>query len=213
MTEFLAVLTIATLAVISPGPDFVMLTKNSLLYGKTSGMYTAYGISLAVLVHVGYTLFGIGYIISQSIILFNVMKAIGSLYLIYLGMKMFLSKRTDITQNSNLSHDKVLTNKSAFKQGFICNVTNPKTTIFILSIFIQVVDSNTPLVQQVLYGILIAGLHLIWFSILATGFAKVAHNKAINSIKHYFEKVAGAILVLLGIKLLVSSKQFLKVFE
>lgn len=207
MTEFIAVLTIAALAVISPGPDFVMITKNSLVHGKTPGMYTAYGISLAVLVHVAYTLFGIGYIISQSIILFNVLKAIGSLYLIYIGLKMFLGKRTDIVQSDNHLHEeKSLSKKQAFRQGFICNVTNPKTTIFILSIFIQVIHPDTPLMQQFLYGVLIALLHLIWFSILATGFAKVARNKAINGIKHYFEKVAGAILVLLGVKLLVSSK-------
>ncbi|ANF49166.1 hypothetical protein A0O34_00710 [Chryseobacterium glaciei] len=93
MTEFIAVMTIAILATISPGPDFVLVTKKSLVHGKTPGIYTAIGISLAVMVHVGYTLFGIGYIISQSILLFTVLKTVGSLYLIYIGIKMFLAKK------------------------------------------------------------------------------------------------------------------------
>lgn len=206
MTEFIAVMTIAILATISPGPDFVLVTKNSLIHGKTPGIYTAMGISLAVLVHVGYTLFGIGYVISQSILLFTVLKAVGSLYLIYIGVKMFLAKKENITRDTgeNASVNE-LSSKKAFKQGFICNVTNPKTTIFILSIFIQVVSPSTAIFEQLLYGLAISGIHAIWFSLLATGFARVARNKAINSIKHYFEKIAGAILVLLGIKLLTSS--------
>ncbi|MCV9927562.1 LysE family transporter [Flavobacterium sp. LS1R49] len=206
MTEFIAVMTIAILATISPGPDFVLVTKNSLVHGKTLGIYTAIGISLAVMVHVGYTLFGIGYIISQSILLFTVLKTVGSLYLIYIGIKMFLAKKGNITQDTNQNIKvNALSPKMAFKQGFICNVTNPKTTIFILSIFIQVVSPNTPILEQLFYGLAISGIHFIWFSLLATGFARVARNKAINSIKHYFEKAAGVILVLLGIKLLTSS--------
>lgn len=66
MTELLAVITITLVAVISPGPDFAMVTRNSLMRSRRAGVLTAWGIGLGVLVHVAYTLVGVGLLIQQS---------------------------------------------------------------------------------------------------------------------------------------------------
>ncbi|MET4727496.1 threonine/homoserine/homoserine lactone efflux protein [Lysobacter enzymogenes] len=70
MQELLAVVTITSLAVISPGPDFAMVSRNSLLQSRRAGVLTALGIALGVWVHVGYTLLGVGLVIRESLQLY-----------------------------------------------------------------------------------------------------------------------------------------------
>ncbi|CAB3939960.1 hypothetical membrane protein [Pseudomonas knackmussii B13] len=71
MTELIAVVTITLLAVISPGPDFATVTRNSLMLSRRAGVLTALGIGLGILVHITYTLIGVGLLIQQSLWLFN----------------------------------------------------------------------------------------------------------------------------------------------
>ena len=92
MTELIAVITITLLAIISPGPDFAMVTRNSLLQSRRAGVFTALGIGLGVLVHVAYTLVGVGLLIEQSPWLFNTLRLAGACYLIYLGVKMLRAR-------------------------------------------------------------------------------------------------------------------------
>src|SRR3546814_20934556 len=92
MTELLAVITITLLAVISPGPDFAMVTRNSLMLSRRAGMLTALGIGLGVLVHVTYTLVGVGLLIQQSLWLFTALKLVGDAYLIYHRLTMLRAK-------------------------------------------------------------------------------------------------------------------------
>lgn len=92
MTELIAVVTFTLLAVISPGPDFAMVTRNSLTLSRRAGVLTALGIGLGVLVHLTYTLLGVGLLIEQSLWLFNAIKLVGAAYLIYLGVTMLRTK-------------------------------------------------------------------------------------------------------------------------
>lgn len=88
MTELLVVITITVLAVLSPGPDFAMVTRNSLVLSRRHGVFTALGIGLGVMLHIGYTLFGVGLLVKESLLLFSVLKIAGALYLVYLGIRM-----------------------------------------------------------------------------------------------------------------------------
>src|SRR4051794_38296050 len=92
MLELIAVATITILAVISPGADFAMVTRNSLVISRRAGILTALGIGAGVLVHVTYSLLGVGLLISQSILLLNILKLIGAVYLLWLGITMLRAK-------------------------------------------------------------------------------------------------------------------------
>jgi len=74
MLELFTVASITVLAVISPGADFAMVTRNSMMLSRRAGILTAVGIALGVLVHVAYSLLGVGLIISRSILLFNMIS-------------------------------------------------------------------------------------------------------------------------------------------
>ncbi len=95
MLELVSVITITLLAVISPGADFAMVSRNSMFLSRRAGLLTALGISLGVLVHVSYSMLGIGLLISQSILLFNLVKFAGAAYLIWLGIGMLRSRKLD----------------------------------------------------------------------------------------------------------------------
>ena len=100
MIEAVAVATITILAVISPGADFAMVTRNSMMRSRRAGMLTSVGISLGVLVHVAYSMAGIGLLISRSILLFSAIKFAGAAYLIYLGITMLKARKIDATADA-----------------------------------------------------------------------------------------------------------------
>ena len=128
------------LAAVSPGPDFVMTVRNSLCYSRRAGIYTAVGISLALLVHLFYCAAGIGYIISKSVLLFSVLKMLGAGYLIYLGIGSILAKGSRLDMmNEKAGTD--LTKFQAFRMGFLTNVLNPKATLFFMSLFTLVIGN------------------------------------------------------------------------
>ena len=162
--EFSTVFFITLLAVITPGSDFVITIKNSISTSKVSGIYTALGISVAILVHTLYTLIGIGFFLSKSETLLLTIRIIGALYLIYLGIFSII----------NSGHIEVISfkkrkisNIDSFRSGFFTNLFNPKATIFYLSIFTQIVSNKTPLLIKIFYGISISLVCFTWFSLVA----------------------------------------------
>src|SRR5579871_852922 len=92
LAEFITVASLHLLAVMSPGPDFVLISRNSLVYSRKTGIYSALGLALGISVHITYSLIGIGYIISKSILIFSTIKFLGAGYLIYIGYKSLRAK-------------------------------------------------------------------------------------------------------------------------
>lgn len=199
LPTFLTVAIIHFLAVVSPGPDFLLITRNSLIYSKKTGIYSALGLGLGILVHVAYCLIGIGLIISQSIVLFSVIKYLGAGYLIYIGYKSLTSRPTHKT-GENIDAKKDLDKLSAIKTGFITNVTNPKATLFFLSLFTVVIKPNTPFLIKTLMGAEMAVVTFLWFSFIAIIFSHNILTKRIVRIQHYAEKFIGILLIGLGVK-------------
>lgn len=91
MQDWLTVIVITTLAVISPGPDFAMVCRNSVLISRRAGVMTALGIGGGVLLHVAYTLGGIGLLLHQSPALFHTLRLAGAAWLVWLGFGMLRS--------------------------------------------------------------------------------------------------------------------------
>jgi len=207
LTEFITVAIIHLLAVVSPGPDFAMTVKNSLSYGRKAGIYTGIGMGLGIGVHVLYSLIGIGFLISQSIILFNTIKWLGAGYLIYIGIKALKSKPSDNLEYEMNLENKNISNLKAIGIGFLTNVLNPKATLFFLSLFTQVINPHTSILIQTLYGVEMMLVTAIWFSILATFFSHKIFRQKIIKIKHYVERFLGITLIALGIKVATSVKQ------
>ncbi|QQQ03373.1 LysE family transporter [Lysobacter enzymogenes] len=192
MQELLAIVTITTLAVISPGPDFAMVSRNSLLHSRRAGALTALGIALGVWVHVGYTLLGVGLLIRESIQLYAALKLLGALYLIWLGVRMLRSRAHDAPAPDAPVASGDL---AALRAGFLTNALNPKCTVFVVSLFLQVVGPDTPLAIKLGYGAFVSGAHLLWFALVALLFSQGAVRARLLRWRVAIDRAFGALLV------------------
>ncbi|MBB5609942.1 MULTISPECIES: LysE family translocator [unclassified Janthinobacterium] len=198
MTELLAVITITLLAVISPGPDFAMVTRNSLILSRRAGVLTAVGVGLGVLVHVGYTLIGVGILIKQSPWLFSTVKLAGAAYLIWLGVKMLRTAPGGALADATMAP---LSDMAALRTGFLTNALNPKTTVFIISLFMQAMRPDTPLAMQIGYGAFISGVHMVWFSLVALCFSSGTVRERLLAMRHWIDRFFGTLLIGFGVLL------------
>ncbi len=203
LAELLMVSTIAIFMAVSPGADFVMVTRNSLFSSRSAGLFSALGVGLAIWIHVAYSIAGLAVIVSQSIVLFSIIKYVGAAYLVYIGWKTFRSKSLiDVDASESMPG---LSNYAAFKIGFITNALNPKTTIFFLSLFTQVVKPETPFWLQLSYGAIISLAHLLWFSAVATFLTRPSLLNKFNQYKQIIEKLVGSVLIGFGLKVAATS--------
>lgn len=202
MFEIFSISLVILLAVISPGPDFVLTTRNALQYSQKAGIMTALGTAIGTLVHSTYCILGFAILISQSIFIFNVIKVIGAAYLIYLGIK-GLKSHSFSTQIKDLEKEtKDISSGNAFFQGLICNLSNPKTVCFFLALFTMMIKPTTPLMIQVGFAFEIAFIHLIWFSLVSVFFAHQYVKIFFGKFQHYLTKIFGGILILFGLKII-----------
>lgn len=204
LPEFLVVVGVHLLAIMSPGPDFLLITRNSLVYSRKVGIYSSTGLGLGILVHVTYSLVGIGLIISKSIVLFSILKYLGAAYLIYIGIKSLRAQRAaDVAQTLD-GPMKVMTPWQAVRTGFLTNVLNPKVSLFFFALFTQVVQPTTPKFIQALYGLEMSLMTVVWFGLVATLLSHSWIKNRFSHIQHHLERFFGACLILLGIKVAFS---------
>jgi len=107
-----ALLTIQLLGLMSPGPDFAIVVRNSLIYSRKTAIFTAIGLAFGVLIHLSYILLGLGAMISKTVWLFSLFKYVGAAYLIYIGCKGLCTKKQKLSYEET-SHKKQ--DISAFK--------------------------------------------------------------------------------------------------
>jgi len=203
MSEWIAVITITILACISPGPDFAMVSRNGLLLSRRAGVLTAVGIGMGVLVHVCYTLLGLGLVLQQTPWLFNALKLAGAAYLVYLGIKMLRSKPA-IEQLD--APPPAMSDLAALRTGFLTNALNPKTSIFIVSLFMGVIQPDTTLTVQIAYGLFIAGAHAVWFSLVAFCFSAGMVREKLVAARQWIDRIFGGLLVSFGILLTIAQR-------
>lgn len=203
LNEFLILSTALFLALLSPGPDFAMILKQSITYGKRASIISSIGIGLGISVHVIYTILGIGLIISKSIIFFNIIKYLGAIYLIYIGYKSLKSTGMKLQTDVSLIKNDISDTKS-FMIGFLCNALNPKATLFFLSIFTVVVSIDTPMYIQVFYGIFCIFTTMLWFIGTSLILSQKRVRSFFNSFGKWFDRVVGVVLITLGIKVALS---------
>ncbi|MCG8414467.1 MAG: LysE family transporter [Pseudomonadales bacterium] len=201
-TEFLTIAIAHLFAVASPGPDFVIVTRQSVTGGTRLGVWTSLGVGAGILVHVSYCILGVAILLSQSETLFNAMKYIAAAYLCYLGLQ---SIRASFHQVSTAENGSVTETsfKQAFWSGFLTNGLNPKATLFFLALFTVVIDINTPTFIQVIYGIYLAVATFIWFAFLSTVLGKPNVRQFMLQAGLWFERGMGIVLILLAVQIVL----------
>ena len=200
MNEIIAIAIITLLAVISPGADFALVSRNSYLYGRKQGIYTAYGIACAVWIHISYSVLGLSFLKHYIPNLLHIIQYIGALYLMYIGYKTFTQQ-----QISDHATHTLLRPRQAFIQGFLGNSLNPKTTLFVMSIFAQLLRGNHGLMHLIGYGMFISASHLLWFLLISLFCSTpVIRNKILRN-QVSINRVIGTVLATLGLCLFLTN--------
>ncbi len=202
--EFMTVALVHLLAVASPGPDFAVVVRESVAQGRRAGSWTALGVGCGIFVHVAYSLLGIGLIVSQSIVLFNLFKWLAAAYLVYLGWRALRARPMNLEAIDGTNAPVARSAWRAFVIGFVTNGLNPKATLFFLSLFTVVISPDTPLLVQAGYGLYLAGATALWFLLVAWLFSRGRVRAGFARMGHWFDRLTGAVLIGLGARLALS---------
>jgi len=202
--EFMTVALVHLLAVASPGPDFAVVVRESVAQGRRAGSWTALGVGCGIFVHVAYSLLGIGLIVSQSIVLFNLFKWLAAAYLGYLGWRALRARPMSLEAIDGTNAPVARSAWRAFVIGFVTNGLNPKATLFFLSLFTVVISPDTPLLVQAGYGLYLAGATALWFLLVAWLFSRGRVRAGFARMGHWFDRLTGAVLIGLGARLALS---------
>lgn len=190
-------------AMVSPGPDFVLVTKNALMYPRKQALMTALGIVSGCIAHASYCIVGLAVVITQSVLLFSVIKYAGACYLIYIGLKGVLSRsgKTTIIESRAVTP---ISNTNAFVQGFLCNLLNPKLAVFLLSLFTQFISVDASMHDKALVaGVFVIESALYW-PLLVLLLQQRFIRKAFSEMKGILDRVCGALLIYLGVRVALS---------
>jgi RhtB (resistance to homoserine/threonine) family protein len=191
------------LAAASPGPDFVLVSQQTLSNGKRAGLLCSIGIALGLSVHILYSAFGLAAVVASSSSTLWVIKLLGGSYLIYLGISGLRAR----ARNAEAITAGAGANQTVLKTiglGFLCNALNPKAPIYFISLFTIVLSQNTPAQHLAIYGLWMMVLQFAWFSFLTLLLSRPMITDRFQALGHWIDRVAGGAMLLLGIKVLVS---------
>ena len=186
---------------LTPGPDTVYILGRSIAQGREAGIASALGISLGSIFHTCAAALGLSAILATSALAFGTIKLLGGAYLIFLGIKMILDRRKQLSLPSNFRRRTTI---AAFRHGVLTNILNPKVALFFLAFLPQFIDpaSGAKVPAFILLGLTFVTTGTIWCLILAW-FASVFSERlrANETISQWLNRTAGALFVFLGLRL------------
>ena len=189
-------------ALVSPGPDFVVACRNSLLYSRTIGIYTAVGFGLGICVHISYAVFGLSWLITNNELIFTVIQHLGAFYLMLIGIQSLRSFQSQIGQEPATASSRISPFR-AVRIGFITNVLNPKATLFFLSLFSSMLNPTVGELTLVVIALLLVVTTILWFSLVAL---LISHPRFTTALKRYEKTINqffGVLLIGIGVIILV----------
>jgi threonine efflux protein len=186
----LLITSIHLLSAAMPGPDFVLVSQQTLSNGKRAGLLCSLGIALAV-------------IIANSSAALWAIKLLGGCYLIYLGISGLRSK----ARKTGTIAVEPVAKRPALKtigMGFLCNALNPKASLYFVSLFTIVLSQDTPAQHLLIYGLWMMVLQFAWFAFLTLLLSRPRVTSKFQRMGHWIDRIAGGAMLLLGIKVLAT---------
>jgi RhtB (resistance to homoserine/threonine) family protein len=186
---------------LTPGPDTVYILGRSIAQGREAGIVSALGICLGSIFHTCAAALGFSAILATSALAFGAIKLLGGAYLIFLGIKMFIDRRKQLSLPSNFRRR---TTAAAFRQGVLTNVLNPKVALFFLAFLPQFIEptSSIKVLAFLMLGFTFVTTGTIWCLILAWFASAFSERLRTNeTIAQWLNRTAGALFVFLGLRL------------
>ena len=205
ISTLLTVISIWSIAVITPGPNLLITVQTTVSHSRLSGMFVVIGICTGTVIWAVAGYFGIAYLLIVAPWIYITLKIAGGSYLIYLGIKFIIS-----AYKSNAKLDVPKDNSEAFYsnwwRGLATILSNPKTAMFITSLFASVLPKEPSIFVGMLSVILMASISLIWYSIIVFLFSSNRFSEFYNQIQNWIQGFAGVVFIIFGTKLVFENK-------
>ena len=195
LTLFLTVALAHLLAVMSPGPDLAMVTRQTLAQGRGAGIWTALGIGSGISFHIAWAMFGMGWVLERLPWLLGVLRYGGAAFLLYMGVQALRTRAS--TADPQLQ---AVAGSAAklFGAGLLTNVLNPKALLFFMALCSAVITAQTPIWLRLSLGLWMALSTAAWFSLVSIALGHPRLRERLRRSGHLLDRAMGLILNALG---------------
>ena len=205
LTILLSVASIWTLAVITPGPNFFITAQTAVNQSRLNGLFIVLGTCTGTVIWSIAGYFGIATLFIIVPWLYITLKIAGGVYLFYLGILMIV-KAFKAPDDPGVFTEKFQSNYSNWWKGLITNLSNPKTAMFITSLFASVLPKEPTIPIGILVLTLMAVISLFWYSFVVIIFSSNGFKFYYNKMQQWLEGFAGIVFTGYGAKLIFSDK-------
>ena len=200
MLEFLTIAILHLFAVASPGPDFLLVTRQCLRFDRTVAIWASAGIATGILFHSFIAITGVTLIISSNPEVFKWLKVLASIYIAYLGYLSIFKSSTTVNDEDKKDNENYV---GSFTLGLITNILNPKAILFFITVFTAVVDASTTRLLLGLYGLYMSITTFIWFTGISYIFSNQRLRDRYKQFIPFFEKGIGIVLIIIALGLIL----------
>lgn len=189
-------------ALILPGPDFVAVVRSSMTHGTRAGLLTTCGVSMGLGLYATLSLLGLSAVLVEYQWLTWIVRLAGGSYLIYLGIRLLLTKPRAIEVGTVAAPSR----NRALLFGFLVTLTNPKAIVLFASVFATAVTPDTPVWLMVLMIGLVTASSLVWYSIVSLFMSSSPIIRRFQKARHWIERTAGGCFIAIGGKVLADAR-------
>ncbi|WP_405016036.1 LysE family translocator [Kitasatospora sp. NBC_00070] len=192
----------ALLLIMIPGPDQALITRNALVGGRSAGLLTMTGGMLGLSVHVSAASLGVSALLLASVTAFTVLKVIGTVYLVWMGIATLRSARRRTQGEEGPDDDRSLPRAQCLRQGFLSNALNPKVALFFVTFLPQFLpDTRHTLGSALQLSAVFVLLYLLWFTLYTVTVDRFGAFLRRPAVRRRIERSTGALLIAFGIRL------------
>ena len=196
-------------AVASPGPNFVVISRTALVYSRRAGVMATAGVATGTVVYVVFGFLGVTAILERSVTAFRVAKYVGAAYLIYLGLKsLWAARRVSAPAGATpvASGALAVSDVQAYRTGLLTMATNAKAALYFLAFFTTIVSASTPLAAKVGIVLVLPAISFSWYSMISTVFSRAAARRVYARFSRWINATFGGLLVALGVTVALSRR-------
>jgi RhtB (resistance to homoserine/threonine) family protein len=199
---------VAAIIIVIPGPDTAVVTKNVLFHGRRTAFGTSLGVSAGLSVWTLAAAAGVASLLRASAVAFTVLKLLGALYLVWLGIQALRASSRKAGEHADpASPRRPIGAFGGFRQGFLSDLANPKIGIFFTSLLPQFVDPGRPvLVPFLVLGAVFVLMTVLWLSAYTLIAARAAETLRRPRVKAALDRFTGVVLIAIGIRLAVERR-------
>ena len=196
---FIKIFFVCLLGAMSPGPSMVVVINSAILKGRYNGILTSIGHGIGIAVYATFAVLGLGMLINANIFIFNSLKILSVILIIFIGVKSILNK-----EKLNLKEKDIKENTISFLQGFSISILNPKILVWFIAIYSQFMSAKNELIFNI-YLVTIAGItDACWYIILTLTVTTASALSFFQTKINLIQKIQGFILIALGLGLTVN---------